>query len=399
MTTPAATDIVLALVSAAGAPVLSGALDLPEAGQWTASLEVDMDAPPAKGTPVDIIIAPSTLTAVSVTYPGTVVWGAPWQGRSRFWMVGGAGGLRGVVAARSYVQGPVPLTLTEMLGDLMAETGETLTTGLELDGYTLGQWSRTNGRASTTTGTAALQKLCDAFGLVWRFMPDGTLWVGPLAYPVNPAQPYVSDPGDDGADQAFVLAPDDATIAPATTVLGRAVNRIVYAVGSSSLRATCWYGTSERDDFAAAVRSPLTELPYLPSFAATVVSQRTSGLLEVICDDARIGPLDNVLMLAGGPAMAYQMAQGQRVRILFASGDPRLYYAIGCEQDPTATQGIARVADSVACGTLTATSLPGGGPVTFTYVPPTGAPAPPGPSAALAGVISSGSRSQLLTPG
>ncbi len=381
------------------APVLSGSLDMPESGRWTSHFEVDAPAPPLMNTTVQVVFAPQAAGDPAVTYTGTCLWNAPWQGRSKFWMVGGAGRLHFPVVARNYVATAAPIRLTDLLAAILKDSADPVTGRIEtLDptvtvdpSLTLGQWQRPAG-----TGMAALSSLLGMFGLTWRFNPTGTIWIGALAYPAEPSIPYVVDPGDDGVTQCFVVTPDMATLAPATTILGRAVNRVVYEVGGSALRTTCYYGQGERADWEAAVRTLLPELPTLASYEATVVTQRASGLLEVICDDARMGALDNVLMLAGGPASRFTMQQGDRVRILFASGKPQRYYAIGCEQDPTATAGVARVGDTTADGTLSATSLPGGGPVTFTYTAPGSNRFAVGPSVNITGVITSGSPRQFL---
>ena len=392
------------LVTLEGKQVLTGSFDLPEHGASNFTLEVDMPAPPTTGSQVTITVAsqepssggPQSDPKEPTTFSCTVLWGSPWQGRSKVWLTGGMGGLRKQVARRNYVEGPVPLLLSDLLADIMAETGEELdatVTAESLAPYVVGRWHRAG-----STGSAALDKICAEFGLVWRFTPAGKILVLPLDYPADAQQPYVCDPGDDGTDRCFVVAPDTATIAPATTLLGRQVNRVVYDVSADGLRATCFYGSADRDDFEAAVRTVLPEIPYLPSFAATVVSQRASGMLEVLCDDARIGPLDNVVLLAGGPRMTLRAKQGQRVRILFASGDPKLYYAVGFEQDSAATKGIARVGDSVDCGTFGGIAPPGGGPVIFSYMGPDGE-ASSGELIDIGGLITTGSPDQKLAPG
>jgi hypothetical protein len=315
------------------------------------------------------------------------------------------GGLQGPVKARSYAAGPVPLLLADLLLDLCADCTppETLATATsstplpDLSGSTLPQWSRTLGVGATLTGTQALNRLCDAFGLVWRFLPEQTLWVGPRAYPVDTTSPYVADPGDDGLDRCFVTAPDAATLLPATTLLGRQIVRVVYEVGGSSLRATHYYDVSDRDDFNAAVRAQLPEIPYLGAYMATVVQQRATGLIEVLCDDPRIGVLDRVPLLGGGPAMAVRASPMQRVVVMFAAGSPSQYFALAFGQDVTATQGIARVGDAVAGGTLGVVAPPGGGPCSITYSPPVG-PTQTNNTVTMTGQITTGSPDQMLTP-
>lgn len=395
MTTP----VLKGTVTAAGAAVLGCTLDLPEHGVWNTNIELDIDKVlPADGTTLDVIFAPEARGAPVVTFKGTVLWGAKYGGRVKLWLTAGKGGLRKLLRARNYVGGPVNITLQEMVDDIIKETGEVLVAGLDLSDYSIGKWERHAG-----TGILALDRLTAEFGLNWRTLPDGTIFIGKLTYPVDNTKPYVTDPGDDGIDRSFVVAPDAANLSPDTTLLGRAINRVVYEVDTDIMRATCYYGTSERDDFVAAVRTAFPEIPTLPSYAATVIEQRPSGLLEVLCDDPRIGPLDNVMMLAGGPAQGYRMSQGQRVRVLFASASPKLYYAMCCEQDPAATRGIARVGDTGRGGNITAmvtvASFGVPSPVTFIYTDPNGDASLPGVDVDIKTVIDTGSPDQKLKPG
>ena len=385
-----ATQVVKALVTAAGAAVLSGTLDLPERGAWQGWFVIDADAPPAAGSSVTVTIVSQKDGATTTTFTGTVTRSSSWQGRSQFWMVAGTGGLEKPVNPRSYAAGPLPLKLTELVGDIVTECGETLTGGLSLDGYSVGNWSRANDGDTLVTGTQALNRLCNQFGLCWRFNPDGTLWVGPLAYPVDTQLPYMIE--DDGITQTVTIAPDTATILPATTVLGYAFNRIRYELSPSGLRVTCFYGNSLRNDLRALVRGAIPELPYFKPYKATVVSQNSNtGQLQVLCDDPNVGVLDNVVLLAGGPGHWCNATRGQRVSILFASADPRLYFAVGFEMDKAATKGIARVSDSVSCGYLSGTAPSGGGAVQFSL-----SSSPSMTAVQIAGTITSGSNDQKL---
>lgn len=148
---------------------------------------------------------------------------------------------------------------------------------------------------------------------------------------------------------------------------------------------------SERDDFEAAVRTVLPELPHLKSYGALVLKDNGDGTIDVRCDDADVGELQGVLLLADGPGTKLTVTPGtDRVRILFASAKPGAYYAIGFEQNRDADKDLATVGSTVDCGTLTATAPPGGGPVTFTYTPPSGTPGAPGLTVQLQGVVTSG---------
>ena len=320
----------------------------------------------------------------------------------------------------------------------MSDTGETLAQGVTaaLVPYTVTNWSRAAG-----SGAAALGQLCREFGLVWRVLFDGTIHIGPDDYPSvvwNPDKPgnpylvdpnntaltapapFIADPGDDGAHRVVTIATDAAIYLPSTTVTTTAaetgadattptpsaasaavkvtykVIRVVYGIDGEAIRAELYYqgpdGRTDRDDWERAVRTVLPELPYLPSRDGMITAVRGNARVEVRCDDTTIGEIDNVLLLAATPETQITPMAGQRVRVFFSAGDPSIYYALGFEQDLTASQKVARMGDSVDAGTLTGTVLVSGvpTPVQFIFTPPGGVPSGPGPTAALTGVISSG---------
>lgn len=415
----------VSLITAAGHTVLSGRVDLPAFGAWTAFFEIDVDVPPATGDPVEVLVArqpKGTATkALPLLLEGTCLWSAPFSGRSRIEIIGGAGGLRKAITARGYAAGALPLPLLSLVADIMSDTGEMLALGVSaaLAPYTVTNWSRVAG-----SGAAALGRLCREFGLVWRVLFDGTIHIGTDDYPAvaynpdkpgnpylpdpnNPAKvapaPFVADPGDDGAHRVLAVAPEEATLLPSTTVLSRKVIRVVYELEGESLRAELYYqgpdGRTDRDDFERAVRTMLPELPHLPSYDGMITAVRTNTRVEVRCDDASIGEIDNVLLLSATPETSITPTPGQRVRVFFSAGDPGIYYALGFEQDVTATKKVARVGDAVAAGTLTGTVLVSGvpTPVQFVYAPPGVVPGAPSPEADLRGVITTGHPHIMLT--
>lgn len=395
----------VALCTVAGKQALAAYIDMPEWGAWTASFDIDADVAPPVGELVDIVLAPQADGLAKVLLLGTVRWSAAWQGRSRLEVIGGAGGLVKLLPARAYRQGPVPIQLGTVLADLVGEAGESLADGvqstLSVDPYTLPQWVRAQGTALTT-----LARLCKRFSLVWRVLDDGTIFVGPRAYPddakyanANP-ESLAADDGLDGQQRVITTAPDAATIRPGTTVLGRHVMRVVYMVGEDGMRADLYYpddvGNTDRDEEEQDVRRLLPELPYAQGYAATITAIRAGGRVEVRADDVAIGEADGVILMAGTPHMKVDPVVGQRVRLHFSAADPRLAYATAWEQDLAANRGVARAFDNIQCGTLSVVAPPGGGACTLTFTPDFG-DADVGASVYITGKISSGHPRIALT--
>lgn len=391
-----------ALVTVAGKQALTGRLDMPIDGAWTGAFEIDSDTAPAVGDPVEIIVASQTTTAPKVVFSSTVMWSGAWQGRSRVEVTGGAGGLRKILPARAYNQGPLPIPLAKIIADLIGEAGEELAEGvmsaLSEDPYLVARWVRYEG-----TALASLKRLCRAHGLVWRVLDTGKIFIGTNTFPVDPiygkADPltYAVDPGDDGQERVFTVAPDAATIRPDTTVAGKHATRVVWCLSEDGLRCEVYYptddGHTDSDDYEGAIRSVLPELPYARSYAATITNVRRDGRVEVRADDPAVGASDGVVMLVGAPSMAVTPVVGQRVRLFFSAADPRLSYAMGWEQDPAATRSVARVGDTIDCGYVTVTAPPGGGLCTVASV----AEGAPG-AYHVAGTVTTGHPRVKLTP-
>lgn len=390
------------LVTVAGKQALSATINLPEWGAWIGSFEIDADAAPKDGERVEVLIQPSREGAAVVIFTGTVMWGGAWQGRARLEVTGGAGGLSRILPARSYQQGPLPIPLATILMDLMNEAGETLATGvasaLAESPYLLTRWTRVEGTVSAT-----LTRVCQRFGLTWRVLDTGAVWVGKRTYPADPtytaAEPtkYAVDPGDNTQLRILTLAPDAATIRPDTTVVGKRAIRVVYTLTPDAFRCEVYYpgptGATDREDEEQYTRRLLPELPYGRLYACTVTAVRANGRVEVRADDTTVGGVDGAILLAATPETAITPRVGQRCTLFFSAADPRVAYVVGFEQDPNSTASIARVGDSIDCGSVLIVAPPGGGVCVVTAVPSS----TPG-SFQITGTITSGHPRIKLTP-
>lgn len=61
---------------------------------------------------------------------------------------------------------------------------------------------------------------------------------------------------------------------------------------------------------------------YLASYPATAVTQNGDGTLEIQPDDSRLPPLSSVPIRYGVPGVSARIANGGRVLLAFAGGDP-----------------------------------------------------------------------------
>lgn len=217
------------MITLSGNPVLSMRLTLPERGNWVLAAEVDV--PEASD---DALEGAVTLTQDDVTLSGTVIRTGLIGGVCRLEAVGGKGGLRGDVVARSF-QG---LTARSILADTLGACGETqsaLSTRSVLT-TALPYWTRSAGRSST-----ALSVLADALGARWRVTHSGEVWFGLDTWP-SMAEGYDADELDaDPSSGLVLLGPETIALVPGVTYQGRRVGRVEHTVGrDSALRTTFW---------------------------------------------------------------------------------------------------------------------------------------------------------------
>ncbi len=364
----------MSLAGLNGLTVLSCRLSLPFWGVWTAEVEVDAAEAPTGSAALEF----DGPGGESIKFLGTIIDSGPWQGRSKAYVVGGAGKLREVLSARNY-DSEVPAHLPVL--DVLLEAGEAADPSIRaaLAGVTLPAWIRATGKASRQ-----LAEIAEKTGRAWRVKPDGTVWFGLDAWLPYTANAVVQD--DDGAWSKASIAPDAPTLLPGMVFEARRVVGVVYTL-EGGLRAEVSFGQGvaatqgrERDWLRAAVLSVIPELAYLKEYDGTVLLQAEDGTLGVVCDDAAIGQLTNV-KIRGLYGTRLVVAPGARCRVAFAGGDARLPFVAEFDASAEASKAIARVDDEVDMGVLTAAA--GATPVTFTWTKP-GALAPEVPTTTLA---------------
>lgn len=298
---------------------LAGSVDMPLVGVWVAEVELGTgEALPAVGDRVRLEVLAAD--GPGVAYSGTVRDAGEHEGRAQLFIVGGAGGLGRTVAARPYANGE---TAYNLFADVLRDAGEAMAASVDaaaLRAASVQTWLRAEG-----TGATALQRIGEHFGLHWRVLADGTVWMGAEAWPAySGSDPY--ELSQDRAASAGLYA-DAETLAPGYAREGRKFYRVQHTWTSDGTRARVTFDRSERDDFREAVRGAIPELLYLVPWEARVVGQNGDGTLEVIAYDPRIGGLSKVPIRYGVPGSVWTVPFGARVFVGFAEGDPSKAYA------------------------------------------------------------------------
>lgn len=153
-------------------------------------------------------------------------------------------------------------------------------------------------------------------------------------------------------------------------------------------------------------RSPV-QTKYDRMYDAKIVSDNGDGTVDVLAyrspseGKAPAFAVSKVQLFCGVPGSKVKMNAGEEVMLGFFGGDPQKPFCSSMKQDSTVapTKKVARNGDSINAGTLTGVAPPGGGAVVFTYTPGSSGvpvPGPPGPTANLSGVITSGSARILI---
>lgn len=216
------------MITVADLPVLSMRLTLPIVGAWVLTAELDGDQEPSGA--IEVVQG-------DVRLAGTVVRAASIAGSVRLSAVGGAGGFRAELEARSY-QGAA---VRDVVSDLLSAAGERLDPSgtREVLDATLPYWTRAGGPGGRAG--ASLTRLTEHLGARWRVLPSGAVWVGRETWPAAPEGYEALALDRDGSSDHVLLAPETIGLLPGVILRGDRVGRVEHTVDRDApLRTTFW---------------------------------------------------------------------------------------------------------------------------------------------------------------
>ena len=344
--------------------VIAASLFLPLIGAPLYYLDLDADEAPAGRCELAFATGPS--------FVGTVARATPFEGRVEVVMVGGAGGL-GLepelaveVGGAGYTGTPIVVDAELVVGDILKLTGEGISPSAveTLAGLSLPRWHRVAGLAAH-----ALGYLAQAWGVSWRILPDGTVWLGAETWPehLDADNAIVQADCADTSSLVAALDVDRPDILPGQSLVGRRVERVVYSLTDTSLRAEVTYQAKEGvSPISGALRAAVgpSATVYASAHVCRVVQQRDDDTLDLLADTAALGSTGiNRVPIRLGLATARQILEvNASVVLRFASsstfplGDPRLPYAEAFPSDVDADRPIARRGDRVKVATISYTA-------------------------------------------
>lgn len=198
----------MAIVTVNGLIAYDAQMFTPRFGAW--QIDTRIDDPNVPSGQVRVVID-TDAQALAITAGrvllGTVTRAGPFIGASQVRVVAGAGGL-GLVARPKHYESP---TLGIVLGDLLADAGETLsiTADRGILGTQLPSW---------TTGARPVGSVIrDLFAVAspasaWRMLDDGTVWVGTDAFADSGIDPSTYQLADRSAEENSLTIETDGPI-------------------------------------------------------------------------------------------------------------------------------------------------------------------------------------------
>lgn len=372
--------------------IASGDLSLPMVGNWSAHLVM------AEAQLAQVPTGKVTLRWLGQDLPGFVERVGENASTVSLLVVGGDGGLGKVVKAQAY-----NATAATVLRRLLAEAGEPAAAPDSAPaalGKMLDRWPQLAEEAA-----AVLDELARTTRHVWRVQPTaGRVWLGLHDWLPAPTDGLIEEQLDP-VWELVQLALTKYGPEPGQTFGGRRIGHVVYSVTPERAGLKLWLLPDaaaqdlEADPLRAGLAAlilevlrsdPRAALPWAATYTGRVVTQRSDGTIDVTPDHRALPPVNRCRVGVPVPGAKLTIQAGDLVRIAFDAMDvlrPRAeLYEMGSGDKP-----VARVDDSVACGTVTATAPPGGGPVQFIYTPQGGAPMAPSTTLTITGKITSGS--------
>lgn len=212
----------MALLEANGQAVLEAAIVLPRTGgPWYADLRVD-------GTEIDegevvlLVVGGGALTLKGKARRGVAYLEAGWVRA-----VAGAGGLGTIQLAKFYQNVELRLPLADILraaGETLAESASASVLETFLAFWTLQE-------APCALLLQALMTKAPA-GTVWRFLADGTFWVGTDAFAASDLD--YDEVDRDPREERRLLVVEVPTLLPGVSLAGERVGRVEHYVDGES---------------------------------------------------------------------------------------------------------------------------------------------------------------------
>ena len=309
----------MTIATANGVPCLRLETRMPRTGVWFADLVVDQGAKLSGA--VEISLAGGALNlegTVAPTRTGLFAESAVLR------VLAGAGRMGDAVPKKWYRSATVRIVVQDLLsavGEKLSSTADANLLSQQLQG-----WAH-----KTMPAAAALSRVCEYIGAVWRSLPDGTIWIGTESWPAAAA------PGDmlfeDPRAGRTIYGTEAPTILPGTSLgEGRYISQVEHFVSSDEVKNTVTWETAPAvDDLDREARIEkiifdhlAARFEWLGLFTAKVVKQNSDNTLELQMDDDSLPGLTGVPITYGvaGSTTKLKTPIAATALVIFENADP-----------------------------------------------------------------------------
>lgn len=318
--------------TANGRDISAATIIMARVGAWSAEVIVDDET---------ALTGRVTLEIDGQTFLGSVVRSGVFAGRVSARIVGGAGGLKKKLPAKSYSNGP---SCQQVLGDILRESSETLagSSSSAVLATRFARWHR-----EEDTARHAIEAVAEKTEADWRVLADGTIWFGTDSYPEQKLEHDVVD--EDWARGVITIDPAKPELRPGVTFLGLPVEEVRHYLTTHGLRTEA-SAESLAGHYRRLMGEAYRRIDYSRMYPGKVTRQNADGSIQVVLDDALVKSpgLDHVPIRGGLPG-SVKVSGGTRCHIGFEAGDPSRPYAEGWETADCVSVAIAN-GSKPACG-------------------------------------------------
>lgn len=240
-------------------------------------------------------------------------------------ILGGNGGMAKPATAKAFQNG----TVQDVLKSLMNDSGEKLSNTIDASVLStqLANWT-----IFGDTVEYQINALATFLQMNWRFLSDGTFWIGTESYPNSNKFAYTVL--DHDLINGYVnMGVDALTMLPGYNVDGYQAGKVVHEIMETKLRTKVYQpiGIGDRSittAIGAIVNSKVAPINFFTQYSASVDSQSSDmSKVDLTPDDTRLPGMKNIPFYSNLAGTMVQFTGG-KVFLGWFSGNPTKPYAI-----------------------------------------------------------------------
>ncbi len=213
----------MAYATIADIPITHGRLTLPRQGLWQVAAIVDTD---------DLLSGEVDVSWGGLAWHGTIVRAGRENGACAVRVVAGAGGLGAEIEPQGFRDAKLSAVLdhiTGAAGEVLASSVDAVLLAQQVEWFALPR----------VPAARALSAIAETFGLSWRFLPSGRLWIGSESWPA--AAPAVEDVELDGLSLSAEVTMPVPSLLPGTTWSKQRVSRVEHLLTPNDIHSRVWF--------------------------------------------------------------------------------------------------------------------------------------------------------------